>query len=343
MTDVAVGVIGIGRIGRMHTRNLVHGVNGARVKGVASPHVDESWARDLGIPLATRDAEDLLRDPEIDAVVMTSPSGRHVELIRRAAHFQKHIFCEKPVAFDPESIAEAIGAAEEAGVQLQVGFNRRFDAGVRRLAEAVASGEIGRLHGLRIINRDPAAPPVDFVKSSGGMFFDFTIHDFDTARFIAGCEIEEVFAAGAVLVDPDIGGAGDIDTAVVTLRMADGALCVIDNSRETGYGYDQRFEAFGSDGNLSVDNLRDTTVTSFLEHGVFGDSPLPSFVERYRDAFIRELQDFVRCLATGAPVSVTGRDALAAVEAAAAATTSMAENRPVALSEHRAAAGGENP
>jgi myo-inositol 2-dehydrogenase/D-chiro-inositol 1-dehydrogenase len=331
MQPTAVGVIGVGRIGTMHTHNLVHHVPEARVKAVASPHVDRDWAATLGIPVATADPDELLHDPDIEAVVIATPSGRHVEMIRRAAHAGKQIFCEKPVAFEPQAIAEAIAAAEGAGVRLQVGFNRRFDPSICRLAEAVRAGEVGRLHSLRVINRDPRRPPVDFVRRSGGMFFDFTIHDLDTLRFLSGSEIEEVYAVGAALVDPEIGAAGDIDTAIVTARLADGALCVIDNSRETHYGYDQRFEAFGSNGNLTVDNLRPTTVTSYLKAGVYEDTPLPSFIERYHDAFIGELRGFLAAIREGRPVAASGADALAAVEAAVAAKTSLAENRPVKL------------
>jgi myo-inositol 2-dehydrogenase/D-chiro-inositol 1-dehydrogenase len=335
----AVGVIGAGRIGKMHAENLVHHVPEARVKAVASPHIDESWAAELGIPVATRDNELVFRDPEIAAVIITAPSGLHVELIRLAAQQGKHIYCEKPVAFEADAIEDAISAAQAAGVQLQVGFNRRFDPSVCRLARAVREGEVGELHGLRVVNRDPKAPPIDFVKRSGGMFFDFTIHDLDTVRFVSGREIEEVYAAGAVLIDPEIGEAGDIDTAIVSLRLEGGALCVIDNSRETNYGYDQRFEAFGSQGNFVVDNLRPTTVESFLESGVFTDAPLPSFIERYQDAFIGELRAFIRCVRDGSQVSVTAEDALAAVRAAGAARSSMLTNRPVRLAEYT---GGPN-
>lgn len=329
MKDVIVGVVGIGRIGRMHVHNLVHRVPQARVKAVASPHIDADWARRMGIPVATTDSDALFHDPEIQAIVIASPSGRHVELIRRAAHSGKHIFCEKPVAFEEGPIREAMDAVEHAGVQLQVGFNRRFDPSICRLADAARSGEIGSVEGLRIVNRDPSAPPIDFVRRSGGMFFDFTIHDFDTARFLGGSEIEEVFAAAAVLIDPDIGAAGDVDTALLTVRLANGALCTIDNSRQTNYGYDQRFEVFGSKGNVVVDNLRSTTVEAYLERGVFADRPLPSFPDRYQDAFIRELESFISCVAEGSPVSVTAADALASVRAATAARTSMLENRPV--------------
>jgi len=331
MKDVIVGVVGIGRIGRMHVHNLVHRVPQARVKAVASPHIDEDWARRMGIPVATTDADVLFRDPELQAIVIASPSGRHVELIRRAAHSGKHVFCEKPVAFEEGPIREAMDAVEQAGVQLQVGFNRRFDPSICRMAEAVRDGAVGLVEGVRIVNRDPSAPPIDFVRRSGGMFFDFTIHDFDTARFLGGSEIEEVYAAAAVLVDPEIGAAGDIDTALLTLRLANGALCTIDNSRQTNYGYDQRFEVFGSKGNLVVDNLRPTTMEAYLERGVFADRPLPSFPDRYQDAFVSELEAFVDCVADGLQVSVTAADALASVRAAKAARTSMLENRPVRI------------
>lgn len=325
----------------MHTHNLVRHVPEARVKSVASPHVDPGWAAELGISVATTDPDELLRDTEIEAVVIATPSGRHVEMIRRAAHAGKQIFCEKPVAFSPQAIAEAIAAAEAAGVRLQVGFNRRFDPSICRLAEAVRSGDVGRLHSLRVINRDPQRPPIDFVRRSGGLFFDFTIHDLDTLRFVSGSEIEEVYAVGAALVDPEIGAAGDIDTAIVTARLECGALCVIDNSRETHYGYDQRFEAFGSKGNLTVDNLRPTTVTAYLKAGVYEDSPLPSFVERYQDAFIGELQGFLRSIREGGEVAVSGADALAAVEAAVAARTSLEQHRPVRVANQtRVVAGG---
>ena len=342
MNQTTIGVIGAGRIGRMHTENLVHHVPEAEVRAVASPHLDEGWAEGLGIPIRSTDNSAVLENTEIEAVVITAPSGLHSELICQAAAAGKHIFCEKPVGLDEGPIEAAIAAAETAGVQLQVGFNRRFDPNVCRLAEAVRNGEVGELQGLRVVNRDPAAPPIDFVKRSGGMFFDFAIHDFDTIRFLSGSEIEEVFAAGAVLIDPEIGNAGDIDTAIITMRLANGALCVIDNSRQARYGYDQRFEAFGSKGNLVVDNNRPTSMESFLEGGVYTDLPPTTFIERYRDAFIAELQSFVRCVRGGTAVSVSADDALAAVKTARVAKLSMNENRPVRLDATAPAAAGSN-
>jgi myo-inositol 2-dehydrogenase/D-chiro-inositol 1-dehydrogenase len=270
-------------------------------------------------------------DPEIEAVVITAPSGLHSELILQAAEAGKHIFCEKPVAFEPGPIAETLEIVEKAGVQLQVGFNRRFDPGLLKMSQAVGSGEIGEIHTLRITNRDPKAPPIDFVKRSGGLFFDFVIHDFDTVRFLSKTEIVEVYAAGGVLIDPAIGAAGDIDTAVVTLKLASGALAVIDNSRQATYGYDQRFEVFGSDGSIAVDNTRPTTVSSSAKSGVFSEKTYDSFVTRYREAFIAEVADFLRCVREGSTVAVGAADALAAVQAAGAARQSLLENRPVRL------------
>jgi myo-inositol 2-dehydrogenase/D-chiro-inositol 1-dehydrogenase len=340
-----VGVIGIGRIGRMHTENLVHSVADAYVKAVASPRqVDPAWADALGIPVRSTNVDKILKDPEIEAVVITAPSGLHVELIRRAAAAGKHIFCEKPVAFEPGPIEQAQAAANAAGVKLQVGFNRRFDPGILKMWQAVQAGEVGEIHQLRVTNRDPKAPPIDFVKRSGGLFFDFAIHDFDTVRFLSGSEIVELLAVGAVLVDPEIGKAGDVDTAVITVRLANGALGVIDCSRQTNYGYDQRFEVFGSKGSVAVENTTPTTVISSSTAGVVADRPYENFVGRYREAFIAELSAFVAAVRKGLPVRVGAEDALAAVRAAGAAKASHETHLPVRLSgDVQSTSGGQRP
>jgi len=305
----------------------------ARVKAVASPHIDHEWADALGIPVHAETSAVIWRDGEIEAVVIAASSPLHVELIRSAAEAGKQIFCEKPIAFEPEPIAAVDALVKEAKVRLQVGFNRRFDPSVCRLHDAVRSGAVGSLHTVRVTNRDPKAPDVEFARRSGGLFRDFAIHDFDTVRFLSGAEIVEVYARGAVLVDPALGEAGDIDTAVITLRLASGALGVIDASRQTNYGYDQRFEAFGSLGNASAENLRPTSVTLRSQAGVLADRPQETFVERYREAFVEELRSFLRCVQEGSPVSVGAGDALAAIRAAHAARLSMLENRPVLVAE----------
>ena len=332
MSHTTVGLIGAGRIGRVHAENLVH-IPEAHLKAVASPHLDETWAEGLGIPVRSTDVNAIFDDPSIEAVVISTSSDLHVELIRRAAAAGKHIFCEKPVAFEPGPIEEILRIAADAGVKLQVGFNRRFDPSLLRASEAIRKGEIGDIHTLRVTSRDPTPPDIDFLRRSGGLFFDFTVHDFDTVRFLSRSEIVELFAVGEVLIDPRIGAAGDIDTAVITLRLANGALAVIDNSRHAVYGQDQRFEIFGSGGSIAVDNTRATFVTTSTTDGVFSEKLHGSFGDRYREAFVAELRDFVRCVREGGPVAVGAEDALAAVRAAHAARKSLAENRPIRLDE----------
>jgi len=340
MKRTTVGVVGVGRIGRMHTENLVRAVPDAWVKAVASPRLDGAWAEALGIPVRGTDAGAVFDDPEIEAVVITAPSGMHVELIERAAAAGKHVFCEKPVAFEPERIARAQAAAASAGVKLQVGFNRRFDPSLVAAWEAVKAGAVGDVHQVRVTNRDPKAPPIAFVRRSGGLFFDFAIHDFDTVRFLSGSEIVELYAAGAVLVDPEIGRAGDVDTAVITARLASGALAVIDCSRQTNYGYDQRFEVFGSKGSVMVDNITPTTVVASSKGGIVGDKPYENFVGRYREAFVAELAAFVASVREDRPVRVGAADALAAVRAAVAAKASHETKQPVRLAELAQPVGG---
>jgi myo-inositol 2-dehydrogenase/D-chiro-inositol 1-dehydrogenase len=333
MKQTAVGVIGAGRIGRMHAENLVHLVPEAEVRAVASPHLDEDWAERIGIPIRSNDNSTVFGDPQIDAVVITAPSGLHSELIREAAAAGKHIFCEKPVGFEEGPIKAAIEAAKASRVQLQVGFNRRSDPSLLDLVETVRDGRIGKVHTVRVTNRDPKAPPIDFVKRSGGIFLDFLIHDFDTVRFLSGSEIVEVYATGAVLIDPEIGAAGDVDTAVVSVRLANGALAVIDASRQAVYGYDQRFEVFGSDGSVAIDNTTPSTRTVSTSSGVVGSKPHDGFVTRYREAFVGELRTFLAAVRGEARVTADAEDALAAVRVACAARESFEQHRPVLLAE----------
>jgi len=340
MKQTTVGVIGAGRIGRMHTENLVHHIPEATVKAVASPHLDQDWAEGLGIPIRSIDNSVVLGDPEIEAVVITAPSGLHCELIHQAAAAGKHVFCEKPLAFEPGAIEDVLQAADRAGIILQVGFNRRSDPSLLDLVETVREGRVGDVHTVRVTNRDPKAPPIDFVKRSGGIFLDFLIHDFDTIRYLSGSEIVEVYATGGVLIDPEIGAAGDIDTAMVTVRLANGALAVIDASRQAVYGYDQRFEVFGSGGSVAVNNTTPSMSVVSTTAGVVGRTPHDGFVSRYRDAFIAELRGFLAAVRGDAPVVAGAGDALAAVRAAVAARESFNQNRPIRLVEVPVAAGG---
>ncbi len=252
-----VGIIGAGRIGRVHSESISKYVKGAEIKAISDVKITEeltAWAKSMGIPEVYDDYKKILQDPEIDAVLVCSSTNTHAPISIEAAQAGKHVFCEKPVNADPAKIREVLSAVEKAGVKFQVGFNRRFDHNFKAIKDRVAAGDIGEPHVIRVTSRDPEAPPIEYVKVSGGMFFDMTIHDFDMIRYLSGSEVEEVFAVGTVLVNPEIGKAGDIDTAVITLKLKNGAIGVIDNSRKAAYGYDQRAEVFGSKGAIHITN-----------------------------------------------------------------------------------------
>ena len=334
-SKIGVGVIGTGRIGRLHIEHLAQNIPEAELISICSldPADIESLARQFNVPKTTDDYTAILADPQIEAVLVASSTDTHVEVSQAAARMRKHVFCEKPISLDLEQIDETLAIVENAGVKFQVGFNRRFDAGFMRVREAVTSGEIGEPHILRITSRDPAPPPIEYVKVSGGIFLDMTIHDFDMARYLIGDEVVEVYAVGGVRVDPQIGEAGDIDTAVITLRFQNGVIATIDNSREAIYGYDQRVEVFGSKGMVTVANPPTDTVTFSGSAGTRAASPPYFFVERYKEAFLSELQAFFACIREDTPPPVTGEDGKVPVVMGFAALKSIRENRPVLLSE----------
>ena len=329
MNKLTIGVIGAGRIGKLHTDNLLRMPN-VKIKAIADPYIDKSWADSRNLN-ATTNVDDIFSDKEIDAVLILSPSTLHAEQIIRASRAGKHIFCEKPIALDPEKIKEAINEAKQNGVKLSIGFNRRFDPDFRRLKNAVESGKIGDLYMIKIISRDPAPPPIEYINESGGLFLDMTIHDFDMVRYLSGSEVEEIFDAGAVLVDPNIGKAGDIDTAIVTLKLANGALASIDNSRQAVYGYDQRVEVFGSKGSMVALNNTETRTVFTSTDGVVSDCPLHFFLERYNDSFLLEMEEFVQAVTEDKEPPVGGNDGLAATLIGLAAKKSFELNRPVTV------------
>ena len=330
-----IGLIGAGRIGRIHAGNIARHIPQARLSRVVdiAPAAAAEWARGLGIPQVSAEVKDILGDPDLQAVVICSSTATHADLVVRAAESGKHVFCEKPLDTTPQGARRAMAAVEKAGVKLQVGFNRRFDHNFARVREMVKAGSVGQPHIVRITSRDPAPPSAEYVKVSGGIFLDMTIHDFDMARFLSGAEVTEVYARGAVLVDPAIGAAGDVDTAIITLRFDNGCLGVIDNSRSAVYGYDQRVEVFGSMGSASCSNDTATTVSLATKLTISTDKPLYFFLERYRQAFIDEMTVFVDAVQSSGPVPVGGNDGLQALLIALAAGKSLRENRPVRLDE----------
>ncbi len=329
MKPVTFGIIGAGRIGKLHADNLLSRVDGARLKAITDPFLDEDWAASRNIPLTGKDHRILLDDPEIDAILIGSPSAEHAPQMIECAEARKHIFCEKPIALDPEIIRNALAEVDKSGVKLQVGFNRRFDPNFSAVQHQVASGALGDPHIIRITSRDPAPPPAEYVAGSGGMFLDMTIHDFDMACFLSGSEVNEVHAYGAVLVDPEIGKAGDIDTAVISLKFANGALGIIENSRKAVYGYDQRVEVFGAKGTAMADNNTPTSMIVLNESGTIRDKPLYFFLERYKTAFVAEMQAFVDAIREDKPTLVSGKDGLVPVLIAMAAKESLKTGKPV--------------
>lgn len=330
-----VGLIGAGRIGRMHAEHLAYRIPEANLVAVSDiiAEAAERVAGDFQIPAAFADHRRIMEDEAIQAVIICSSTDTHSRMVEEAAEAGKHAFCEKPIDLELGKIDRALTAVERAGVKLQVGFNRRFDPSFRRAQEVVASGKIGTPYILRITSRDPEPPPIEYIQISGGLFLDMTIHDFDMARFLMGCEVEEIYAAGGVMIEPEIGKAGDIDTAIITLKYTNGTLGTIDNSRKAVYGYDQRVEILGSEGAVVVSNRTPDSAAISDAEGVHAALPSFFFVERYTESYIAELKAFIECVQRDTEPPVTGADGRVAVVMGYAAKKSYEENRPVKLSE----------
>jgi myo-inositol 2-dehydrogenase/D-chiro-inositol 1-dehydrogenase len=335
MKRLNIGVIGAGRIGTVHTETIVRSVPEAQV--VAIVDVNIAAAKELAernmVKSYSADYRTITQNPDIDAVIICSPTDVHALHATVAAKAGKHIFCEKPIALDLDTIRRVLQTVEQSRVKFMVGFNRRFDPNFRKVKDMVVQGKVGEPHIVKITSRDPAPPPAEYVAVSGGMFLDMTIHDFDMARFIVGDEVEEVFAIGAVKVDPAIGKAGDIDTAVITLVFRNGALGIIDNSRQAVYGYDQRVEVFGSGGMVKVDNNAPDTHDYYARDGVHSSLPLNFFMDRYIEAYASEIREFCRVVVRDEPVSVGGEDGLLSVAIGLAAKKSLELHRPVKVAE----------
>lgn len=329
---VHIGIIGAGRIGAVHADTLAVRVPAAQTLSITdvNRNAAQAIAQRCRIPEVAPSSAEIIADPRIGAVLICSPTDTHTQLIIEAARAGKHIFCEKPIAHELEEIDRALAEVRTAGVRLQVGFNRRFDANFARVRQAVVTGEIGAPRLLHIISRDPAPPPISYIRNSGGIFLDMTIHDFDMARFLIGDEVEEIYtSAGAV--DPEIAAAGDLDTAMTTLRFHNGVIGVIDNSRTASYGYDQRAEILGSDGKIETDNCYPNQARLSTGQSVYRDLPLNFFMDRYTESFAAELQDFISAICEDRPTAVNGVDGRIAVVMARAARQSYDEHRPVKI------------
>lgn len=327
-----IGIIGVGRMGKIHLENLSSKIEGVQLVAAVNPGTDgQNFAKNYGIKQVSDDIDIIIDNPEIDAVLISSPSDSHSEYAVKAAQAGKAVFCEKPIDNSLKKSGETLRTISKLGVPFMIGFNQRFDVNFSKVKTEISNGKIGSLRSLHIISRDPQPPPIAYIKKSGGLFRDMTIHDFDMARFIMGYEVEEVFAYGNCLVDPAIGEAGDIDSATVLLKFENGAIATIENSRECKYGYDQRLEVFGSKGVIKVDNPLKSNVSIATETGSDLDRHLNFFMDRYESSYLEEIRFFVDALNNNTPMPVTGEDGLKAMILAEAASKSLKENRPVKI------------
>ncbi len=329
-----IGLLGCGRIGRMHAELIAGRVPGLELTA-AYDFVPEAAAQLVGDcgGRAYDDPTAVIAADDVDAIAICSPTDVHIEQLEMAAAAGKPTFVEKPLSLDLALTDRGIAAARATRIPVQVGFNRRFDASHRSVRDQVMAGEVGDVHLVRITSRDPAPPPISYIGSSGGLFLDMTIHDFDMARFVTGSEVEEVFARGAVRIDPAIGEAGDVDTAVVVMRHANGAITTIDNSRQAVYGYDQRVEVFGSAGMVASENPTTTTTIRRSVAGSHGATVPYFFIERYLQTYINEWAEFARVARGEIESPVTLEDGRAPLILGLAAWKSLRENRPVSVDE----------
>ncbi|TNE64376.1 MAG: inositol 2-dehydrogenase [Alphaproteobacteria bacterium] len=328
--SLSVCVIGAGRIGRIHASNFA-ALAGVTVKYIVDPVAEAAEALASGVGATVASLETALADPDVTGVAICSATSTHADLIMRAAAAGKAIFCEKPVALDMDVTKQAVQAVADAGVPLFLAFNRRFDPQFAALKRGIDEGAVGTVEMVQITSRDPAPPPVSYIGLSGGLFKDMMIHDLDMARWVLGEEPTEVSASASCLVDPAIGEAGDVDSAVVTLKTASGRLCQISNSRRASYGYDQRLEVHGSDGLLQLGNVLENTVRHFGAGGGQDGKLLHFFLERYAAAYKAEAEHFRDVMAGTATPAVSGQDGVMALRLAEAAAESLATGRTVKL------------
>ncbi len=329
-----IAVLGVGRIGKMHVELLSRQVPGASVAMVQDINADAAAAvgEQFDVPHTT-DVDEVLASADVDAVAICSSTDTHVPFMIASANAGKAIFCEKPISLDLGKVDEALAVISSSGVPFQVGFNRRFDAAHGSVRAAVIDGSVGDVHMLRITSRDPAPPPISYIEVSGGIFLDMMIHDFDMARFVTGSEVVEVYAQGAVRVDPAIGTAGDLDTAVVMLRHENQCITTIDNSRQAVYGYDQRVEVFGSGGMAASENQLTHTGIRRSAAGTIGSTIPYFFLDRYIPSYVEEWKSFVGYVADGGPSPVNANDGRAPLVIGLAAWKSVREGRPVRCDE----------
>ena len=321
--QACLAIVGTGRMAQTHLAHLQR-MRSVQVTALCDP-LQEGVQEISGIKL-TRDFGEIAQDPRIDGIIIAAPSKHHIEYVEASIQAGKHVFCEKPVAFEPTSIRRLNSLAKNTGVRVQVGFNRRFDPTLATLKRRVDDGEIGDSQLIKITNRDPSRPDLEFVKSSGGMFMDLCIHDFDMLRYITGSNIVDVYAMGRVSIDPELEALDDLDTTIITCQLANGAMAIIDSSRETGYGYDQQVEVFGSNGMLKAHNQRENVLTLLNHQGHQQARPAANFMERFQESYRLQMEAFISAWRESTAMEPGLEDAEHAVAAAFAARNSWKAN-----------------
>ena len=330
MSSVDLAIVGFGRIGRIHAENILS-MQGANLKMIVDPilDIDEGLKR-RGIQ-QSKNIADLFSLQKIDGVIICSPSNYHVEQIKELSKATKNIFCEKPLGLSIKEIMEVKSLVDSKNLNLHVGFNRRFDPDFSSLKLSIVSGDIGDLHMIKIISRDPSPPPISYIEKSGGMFLDMTIHDFDMVKYLSGVEISEIYAKGDCFIDPEIKKANDIDTAIINMTLKNGILSTINNSRKAVYGYDQRIEVLGSKGTMIVGNKLLHGVRKGTKDGFTSANPKNFFIDRYKESYQIEIADFIRSTSGETVDHANVDDGLHALKIGLATNKSLLKNKPIQL------------
>ena len=333
MNKIRTLIVGLGRIGKIHLTNLL-ARDEVQVIGVCDPTNDAKViSNKMGLTFYQKNYADIVNEIQTDAIVICSPTDTHANYVSLAAKRGIDVFCEKPLDLSLEKVKQVLKTVNESKIKLMLGFNRRFDSEFQSIKEKLVKGEIGDIHMIKITSRDPSPPPINYIKTSGGIFLDMTIHDFDIIRYLTNKEIVEVYAKGNALINPEIAQAGDIDTAIINLTFEDGSMAVIDNCRKAVYGYDQRVEVFGSKGMVQSKNKFDQYTITYNEKGVTSSLPQHFFLERYADAYKKEIDHFIDCIRNKKSPRVSGYDGLMSLLLGTCAKESLSKNKPVLISE----------
>jgi len=331
---IRVGILGLGRIGKIHLENICTRIEGAEVVAAMNPSAKGlEFAKRFNVPFLTSNAQELIEHPDVDAVIIASPTEAHADYAIACAKAGKAIFCEKPVDRSLDKVRTTLAAVDAAGVPMMLAFNQRLDPNFAAVKSAIAAGKLGEIHTVHITSRDPAPPPIHYMKASGGLFLDMSIHDLDMAGYLVDSDVVEVFAKGYNLLDPAIGEAGDIDTGIIILTFRNKVTAIIQNSRQANYGYDQRLEVFGSGGMMKVDNPLKNNTVYYDSDGAHQTRHLDFFIDRYAESYLVEMNSFIQALTKNLPMPITGEDGLKAMILAIAANLSVKENRPVRIDE----------